>query len=377
MTEMEPAPERSGLQKARLIGAALEIFGGIIIVATLVCVITFAYFAIEGRSAEVREYFVALALASAGIASGLLLWGASEIVRKLDDLLQTAQDGEEGLSDTVTTGSAARPAGGAASVAEDAALGELVPLMREIRDIALLNEKQREQRLETQGRELIRRLEAEVPALLREHNWVEARARVQKARERVPSLPQWDVLTGQIEKVRAEVETHDVEAATRQVNDLASLGAWDRANDVVRDLLQRHPGSQPADGLAARVADEREKAQAEERGRLMARAQNATNRHEWIEALSIANSIIQKYPDSADAEAIRAQLPTLEANVEIQRRQRAETEYKGLVEQHRYAEALRVARSLIERYPDSPQADVLRQQLPKLEEKASSLGATV
>ncbi|MCH8805718.1 MAG: tetratricopeptide repeat protein [Planctomycetes bacterium] len=373
---MEPAPERSGLRKARLIGAALEICGGIILVVTLVCVFAWAFFASQERSAEVREYFVAVALALAGVASGLLLWGASEIIRKLDDLLQTVQDGGESLSAPVAAGPAPRAASGAASVT-DAALSELVPLMREIRDIALLNEKQREQRLETQGRELIRRLEAEVPALLREHNWVEARARVQKARERVPSLPQWDVLTGQIEKVRAEVETHDVEAATRQVNDLASLGAWDRANDVVRDLLQRHPGSQPADGLAARVADEREKAQAEERGRLMARAQNATNRHEWIEALSIANSIIQKYPDSADAEAIRAQLPTLEANVEIQRRQRAETEYKGLVEQHRYAEALRVARSLIERYPDSPQADVLRQQLPKLEEKASSLGATV
>jgi len=217
-------------------------------------------------------------------------------------------------------------------------------------------------------------VEQKVPTLLREHGWVEARRLVQEARERFPSFSQWDALEEQIEKVRSEVEAHDVEAATRQVNDLAALGAWPRVMDVVNELLERHPASSRAADLAKRVRFEREKAEAEQRARLMAQAQEATSRHDWTAALQVANTILQRFPHSPEAAALQPQIATLRENVEIEDRKRMEADIRELIKQHRYDEALRIARELVQQYPDSPQADALRDQLPRLEERAATMG---
>ncbi|RMF84901.1 MAG: hypothetical protein D6744_02295, partial [Planctomycetota bacterium] len=60
-------------------------------------------------------------------------------------------------------------------------------------------------------------------------------------------------------------------------------------------------------------------------------------------------------------------------NAQIRERQQMEAEIRDLIKQHRFDGALRVARSLLEQYPTSPQAEVLREQLPKLEQKAAAM----
>ena len=249
-------------------------------------------------------------------------------------------------------------------------IDEMVVLLREVRDISLLNDSQRTKRLEAQSRAAVEVLLREVPVLLREHNWIEARNRVQEARERFPNIPDWDAMERQIEQMRSQVEQHDMEAAERQITDLTTLGAWDRVADVVRELLQRHPGSVKAIELAQRVRATRNKVEVEQRGRLMAQAQEATNRRDWRAAYSLALQLIERYPKSPDAQALRLQLPTLRENAEIQTRQKLESEIRELVRNHRYHDAIRIAGDVIQQYPNSPQADALREQLPKLQERA-------
>ena len=253
-------------------------------------------------------------------------------------------------------------------------LDELLVLTREVRDISLLNEEQRSLRLQAQGKAALSLLQREVPVLLREHNWIEARNRVQEARERFPSFSEWDALERQIEQMRAQVEAHDIEAAERQVDDLTSLGAWDRVAEVMNELLERHPDAPRANELAQRLRAQRNQAEAEQRTRLMAQAQEASNNREWKPALAAATSLIQRYPKSPEAQALRMQLPTLHENAEIQTRQQMETQIRDLIKEHRFDEALRVAHELLDQYPDSPQAGVLRDQLPRLEEKAAAMG---
>jgi outer membrane protein assembly factor BamD (BamD/ComL family) len=149
------------------------------------------------------------------------------------------------------------------------------------------------------------------------------------------------------------------------------LAAWDRAAEVVRDLQRRHPNSERVGELARRVTMGQDKAIAEERARLMSRAQAATDQHNWTEALRWVQEVIQKYPNSAETHDLRLQLPTLRANSEIQVRQQLEAEIRDLIRDQRYADALRRARQVIADYPDSPQAQVLREQLPKLEQRAA------
>jgi hypothetical protein len=141
---------------------------------------------------------------------------------------------------------------------------------------------------------------------------------------------------------------------------------------VVRDLQQRHPDAPQVGELARRVVAEREKATAEERAKLMARAQEATNRRDWTIALQNVEEVLARFPNSPEAEELRQQLPTLRANVEIQTRQRMEAQIRELIKDHRYREALRIARIVIDQYPDSPQAAVLREQLPRIEQRAKA-----
>jgi hypothetical protein len=277
------------------------------------------------------------------------------------------------LREATSRGAVAGTAWGSRGLEEDthrAQLAELAVLLREVRDISLLTQEERTIRLRAQAEETARELERAVPELLRSHNWIEARRRVQLARERFPAQPTWDALERRIDEVRAGVEQQDVETARRQVNDLAALGAWERAFDVVRELVERHPENEAARELSHLVQAERGKADAEQRSRLMAQVQEAVQRREWSAALSAANALIRQYPTSAEARALRLDLPTLAENNEIQQRKRIEAEITQLTRARRYNEALHLARDLIERYPRSPQAAVLRQKLPQLEARA-------
>lgn len=362
--------EQGGLSRAEVVSTALIYTGGVI---GAVAVVAGVYSLWRlGQAEEPAGLAVVYSLMGlfGGIGLGALLWGLGEVLRRLVAVESAA---ERAAARPWTSGRGSRSEARGA-LADSPLLEELVVLMREVRDISLLSEQQRALRLEAQGKAVLGLLQREVPVLLREHNWIEARNRVQEARERFPSFREWDELEKQIEQMRAQVEAHDIEAAQRQIDDLTSLGAWDRVSEVINELLQRHPDSAKANELAQRIRAQRNKAEAEQRARLMAQAQDAANRREWKTALSLALTVIQRFPKSPEAQALRMQLPTLRENAEIQARQRMEAEIRDLIKARRFDEALRITDELIQQYPNSPQAAVLREQLPRLEEKAAAMG---
>ncbi len=303
----------------------------------------------------------------------LLLWGAAEFLRRLTDLSETVGRGLGALAG----GGLGGPVRGRLADADHHGqmLEELVQLTRELRDIELLSEADRAIRQKAEAEELVRALEREVPALLREHNLQEAALRVARARQRFPSLPNWAGLMQQVEQARAKLEAHDSAAATREVDDLVALGAFDRAVEAVRHFRARHPNSEIVGELARRIATARERASAAERAKLMSQAQDATNRKQWAEALRLVETLLAKFPGSPEAEELRRQVPVIRDNVEIHKRQEMEAQIRELVRLQRFREALRVANELITNYPDSPQAAVLRDQLPRLEQRAAEAAA--
>lgn len=371
----ESQNEPTRLNRARLIAAALELIGVVLGLVGIGWAIEQFYTISQAEAISRSGLVSALAMLTTALSGAVLLWGIASAVRQLETLNESLRENRS------ETGQAARPTSGteggqrgAATVRNDTQeklLRELIGVMREVRDISLLTDPQRSKRQDLQAQDQARRLQEEVPELLREHNWFEASKRVQSARERFPSLNVWDALEQQIAAVRSQVESRDIEAATRQIEELASLAAWERASDVISDLLERHPGAQGAIELARRIRRQRDKAEAETRIKLMAQAQQHTNQREWPEALAVANMVIQRFPKSQEAEALRLQLPTLEANAEIKLRQKLELNIRELLNQRRFDEALGLAHELIERYPHSKQAEILREQLPRLEEMAS------
>lgn len=376
MAEKTAAETPRGLNRVRLAAATLVAVGGLAALATTAWALV-EFLSLSQRAQPlptVREFLWAVAALLLGWGLGALLWGVAEVLRRLDDALSATGGGVRGPT---AVGLDLGPAGTVDPAGERQThlLEELVHLTRELRDIELLSDAERATRQREEAAELIKRLEQEIPVLLREHNLTEAESRLRRARQRFPALPQWTTLAEQLEQARAKFEAHDLALATREVDDLAALGAWDRAVELVRDLRQRHPHSEKVSELVRRVATGRERASAEERARLMSRAQDATTRREWREALQAVETVIARFPDSAEAHDLRLQLPTLKANVEIQTRHEMETTIRELIRDQRFSEALRIARELIARYPDSPQAAVLREQLHRLEQRAAEMPA--
>ena len=373
MADMREADNAPGpLQWGRVVAAAMVAIGALLALVAAVWAVAGFFLLGELKEPPATAYMEGTSLVLTMLmawAVALLLWGGAAIVRRMEKLHEALREGAVSGTSALP-GSAGQRPGSAAAADVANLLEELVRQTRDMRDIALLSEHERTMRVRTESAALAAQLEREVPILLREHEWQEAKRRVHEARLRFPSLATWDDLAEQVEQARAQFETHEVEAATREVNDLATLGAWDRAAVVVHELQQRHPNSEPVVTLVHRVQAGLNKAGAEERARLMSKAQEATNLRDWIEALRWVEQVVEKFPRSAEAHDLRQQLPTLRTNAEIQTRQRLEHEIREHIKEGRVAEALRRARELIALYPDSPQAAALREQIPRLEQRA-------
>ncbi len=376
-----PRTEPVRLNRGRLIAAALDAAALLVTIVGAATSVERLWRATQAETLSSTDLLGALWLLVTTLAGAIALWGMSEAVRKLAVLAEAfgersaAAGGSRGAS--AGSGEYVLRALAAKSDEQEKLLREVVALMREARDIALLTDSERAARQKIQARELVATLERDVPELLREHNWFEARKRVQAARERFPTLREWDALEAQIEAVRAQVQSRDIETASRQVEELSALGAWDRAQDAVNDLLIRHPGAPGALELARKLKVQRDQVEGDLRVRLMAQAQEFANRRDWANALSTARTIMKRFPHSLEARSLREQLPTLEANAEIVLRRRMESDWKSCLANHNYGEAVRIARELIVRYPDSPQAAALHDKLSWLEEKASQHGQFV
>lgn len=356
------------LSPGRLAASALPIGGFLFgVVATVWLIARIAELSsIETPLPTAAGYAAAVTLFVGAWALALLLWAAAQMLRRLEELHAAQRGGGHGAGPQSA-------ATAAAIEAQARRLEELVYFTRDLRDIALLTDAERAVRAQAESAALARQLEREVPALLREHKWQEAQRRVMFARARFPSLAAWDALAAQVEQARAKFEAHDTESAQREIDGLVALGAWDRALQVVRELQNRHPDSQRVANLTQQVEEKLNRAAGEERARLMSKAQEATDKRNWREALTHVEMLIEKFPRSPEARDLRMQLPTLRANAEIQHRQQMEHEIVELLRQQRFADALGTARELIGRYPDSPQANKLRPQLPRLEEKAGEV----
>ncbi|MBN1344648.1 MAG: hypothetical protein JXQ73_18295 [Phycisphaerae bacterium] len=247
---------------------------------------------------------------------------------------------------------------------------EMMHLLREIAENSLLTDPQKHEKLKRRIDKARRDCADQVERLLRQGEFHVARKACGELAERFGPDADVDALIERIEQVRADAETKDVAAARRKITDLMSISAWDRAEHEADDLLRKHPDCEQAINLARLVATERGTFERQQRQRLYADIQRHIARKEWRQALTAGREILDRYVDSTEAEAVRLKWETLQANAEIQERQDLEAEIKALIKKHHFAEAADLARKVIDAYPDSPQADVLRGQLTRLEEKA-------
>ncbi|MDP6379893.1 MAG: hypothetical protein QF662_01000, partial [Phycisphaerae bacterium] len=108
----------------------------------------------------------------------------------------------------------------------------------------------------------------------------------------------------------------------------------------------------------------------EDRLRLYQEIEHLVARHRWREAYGTAMTLLARHPESPEATKLQKQLDELKYNAEVQERRETEESITEHLHQGRYRQAYEVASDLIDKYPESPQAEALKGRMEWLRERA-------
>jgi len=247
-------------------------------------------------------------------------------------------------------------------------------LLAKIHETLLLPDEERSRRFEQMmEREFADRL-ASTQRFIDAFDFHRARGELASLIERFGADPRIQEAQERLDKAAEAAAADDIGRITRHVEELMGSVRWDDAERICLELAQRYPLAQEPAPLLERVRRERKLFAQQHRQRMHDEIQRAVSERRWQEALAGARQFTQTFPTGPDADALRAQMDTLEANADIQARQGLERRYKQYIRQQQYWDALALARRIITEHPLSPQANALRGQVARLEELARAQG---
>ena len=254
----------------------------------------------------------------------------------------------------------------------------VILLLEEIRELTSIDDAARQARAQAaRDRRRTSRLD-EADLLVHRQSWEEADALLTLLESLHPGDP--DVLARRVELDDARQAHRLAEWAqlTRQVEDHLALHRFDEAAAAVAVFRERFPAQDgDAAGLATMVAAEHETFVESGVSALFAEIKTAVDGHQWRMALDGAQRFLERFPDHPRADRIRQQVRTIQRNAESEDRHETEERIRELAKGHRFAEAAELCASVLERFPDSPQAPALAKLLPRLRERSALAAATV
>lgn len=191
-----------------------------------------------------------------------------------------------------------------------------------------------------------------------------------KLRQNFKSEPEAQALLQQIADARHQAVAQAIEALSREVESLMSMGRWNEAFAQIDTLSHRFPGDVQLINLAARVQREHQSWRDSMTSHLFEQVRMAVDRRDWRTALKHAEELAGRFADHPRAHRVAHQLPTLRENAEIAARQDLEHQMQALIRSRRYDEAITLGEQMIRDFPSSPQAAECRALLPRLEQLA-------
>jgi outer membrane protein assembly factor BamD (BamD/ComL family) len=246
------------------------------------------------------------------------------------------------------------------------ALQKLELAMSEIREIALLPDSDRKHRVTTHRKEVKTTKVNDLFGLVAAKDWPTAERLVVGLEIEYPSDPEVARGRSYLEHSRKLFETETMEKSVREINELMAGADWENAVLAARKLVAGFPTSGDARTLLDHVQHEHELHCHTTAQRLFDEIKQEVDQRMWRSALSGAKRLIERYPDHRYAEQVRAQLKTLGENAEIEERQELEVRIQEMIRGGQYTEAIDLAEDVIQRYPNSPQADSLDELLPRI-----------
>jgi tetratricopeptide (TPR) repeat protein len=246
----------------------------------------------------------------------------------------------------------------------------MIELLDEIRELSMMSEAQKRARfLQHSHRQktlMVRQARNHVGA----GQFAEAEALIEQCIAAYASDDDVEFVRHQLNEARATAAATAVDNASHQVEDLMALSRWDEAIALVDGLVSNHPDHADAQALRDRVARERDLSRNAACQRLFDEIRKDIDHRDWRKALAGSQQLLEKFGDLPRAEKVRGTVRTIQDNAEIQERQEVEARIQELIRGKRFTDAVELSEELIARFPGSPQADKLRDLLPKLREHA-------
>lgn len=348
----------------------LRVVSLVLVVAVAAGLAGLIVLAVQGPSPIALVLLGAALVVGLGLGMAALTYAGAALFTHLQHLSERGNMLEQRV--TVLTQQLAERFAALSEPRESPVAEESRELLAEIRDILLLPIPQRAQRLAAlMDREYARHMQ-----VIDQHNAMRdfhrARQELAALVERFGDNERVQAVRDRIEKAAESARASDVAYVITQIKDLIGLGHWEAAEGYARELGQKYPNAPESDILIDQIRRERRTFEQRNRQRMHDEIQQLVNQRRWQEAAEATGRFLVHFPEGPDSDALRAQSPTLQANAEIQTRRQLEQQFKQLIAQQQYWDALALARRIIADYPMSPQADVLRRQLPRLEERAHS-----
>ena len=294
-----------------------------------------------------------------GLTMGALLMGLAGVVRHGHAVNRSADDSE---GPTPYYSDAGEAEGGVESLGLSRGdARQLVTTLTDLRDVQLLPKENREDNVARLRVQAQRVATEEIIDAINRRKLGLARILIRDVEAVYGSTQTLERLGGKIEEASARHESLDYARTKRIVEDAIREGQWGQAESYAHTLYTDHPDSARSKQL---WEDTR-------RARLNAHIQESVQHHHWAEALAATEEFLERFPVGREAEALRMQKATLATNAEIVQRKQYEEKFKELIGGHHFADALRIARHVIEHFPRSPQAHALREQIPILEQRVA------
>jgi hypothetical protein len=255
---------------------------------------------------------------------------------------------------------------------DPALLARIMSELEELREIALMNDEQRQLRL-SQHLEAKRRLVLDkVFVCFRTGQWAAADVMLTQLEVQYPNETRVKQARSEFFRLRTLAEPDALFNTEQRLRDLVHLSAWSRALALVNEFVNNFPASDDGRRLLAEVRREHEAAVDTEFQRRYEQVQSSMNRRMWRAALADAQRLLEEFPDHPRAGRLRSQLRTIHDNADIEERQEHEMQLQMLLESRQFAEAVAAAEEIVRRFPGSPQAEALIERLPQLRQLAAT-----
>ncbi|MBM4016759.1 MAG: tetratricopeptide repeat protein [Planctomycetes bacterium] len=301
------------------------------------------------------------------LVTGAMAIGLALVVKYTFSAAVSAKLMERLLRDAIHKRAEGEPS---ASTLGAASHEEVVSLLSEIMENTLLDDSEKATKRELAKKHRQQAMRREVEAFIKAGKYRDARERLEEFRLRYPESAAAAQMEAQLSEALRQHEHSEIANVTEQVQRYMGLGLWERAMELAKGLAEQFPENPDAAHLPETVQIEQAASRRQEQQRLFREVEHLVARKHWRQALRDAETLLENHPDSPEAQSLRGQIEDLRRNAAIEERKEWEARIAEHVQTGRHREAYALAMDLVEKYPDSPQADDIRRNLEQLKARA-------